>query len=110
MGYKKIYVLFQPHTYSRTKGLLSEFATCFCGAEKVVVLPVFSARENPVAGGDSTDLVKSVSQHTPCVFAKNFDDAKILLSQANLNDLLLVVGAGDVIKFCRPQYLNIEKE
>lgn len=110
MGYKKIYVLFQPHTYSRTKGLLSEFATCFCGAEKVVVLPVFSARENPVAGGDSTDLVKSVSQYTPCVFAKNFDDAKILLSQASINDLLLVVGAGDVIKFCRPQYLNIEKE
>lgn len=106
MGFEKIYVLFQPHTYSRTKGLMKDFAACFCGANKVVVLPVFSARENPIAGGDSTDLVENVAKYTSCVFAKNFDEAKNLLSQATKKDLLLVVGAGDIIRFCCPQYLN----
>jgi len=57
LNYQKIYLLFQPHTYSRTKVLLKEFGASFTGVDKLVVLPVYSAREKVLQGGTSQDLV-----------------------------------------------------
>lgn len=104
--YDHIFVLFQPHTYSRTLGLIDEFATCFDGAALVAVLPTYAAREKPIKGGESKDLVKAVARHTPCVPTENFADAKRLFSFLTKKDLLLVVGAGNVIDFCVPDFLN----
>ena len=108
--YQNIYVLFQPHTYSRTKRLLNEFASCFCGATRVVVLPVFSARETPTDGGQSEDLVEAISKYVSCKMAYTFEDAKEILSCATKKDILLVVGAGDVIGFCSKEFLTANKE
>ncbi len=106
LGFKRVFLLFQPHTYSRTAGLLDEFATCFKGADAVAVLPIYAAREKPVKGGDSSDLVKAVSKYTPCVEVKDFKAAKEYFSGLTKDDLLLVVGAGNVVDFCTDKYLN----
>lgn len=107
MGYDKIYVLFQPHTYSRTKVLLKEFGKSFRQAHEVVVLPVYSAREEVLSGGESKDLVAEINKHTLALEAEDFIHAKKLLQSATKKDLLLVVGAGDVIDFCQAEYLNL---
>ena len=104
LNYEKIYLLFQPHTYSRTKALLNDFATCFEGVDKLVVLPVYSARETPADGITSDDLIKKI-QNVPTVIANDLQKAKDMLNCATMQDLLLVVGAGDLIEFCTPKYL-----
>ncbi|MBR5251001.1 MAG: UDP-N-acetylmuramate--L-alanine ligase [Clostridia bacterium] len=104
LGYDKIYLLFQPHTYSRTKALLSDFSTCFDGVDKLVLLPVYSARETPVDGITSDELMQKI-QNVPTVMAKDLNQAKDMLKCATMQDLLLVVGAGDLIEFCTQKYL-----
>lgn len=105
LNYDKIYLLFQPHTYSRTKALLNEFSTCFDGVDKLVLLPVYSAREKLLKGGTSYDLMQKI-KNVPTFVVNDLKQAKDMLSCATMQDLLLVVGAGDLIEFCTPRYLT----
>lgn len=94
----KVYCVFQPHTYSRTKALFSEFVTCFSQADEVAYLPVYSARELPVAGADSQSLAKkAVNQGINAVFLPDFQSAKLWAEKrVTPHDVLLILGAGDV--------------
>ncbi len=105
-GYQNIYVLFQPHTYSRTLSLMKDFACCFEGAKQVVVLPVYAAREKPIKSGNHKSLAKRIKENTPCIALNSFSKASHYLKKhLHKNDLLLVLGAGDIINFCIPKYL-----
>ena len=93
----KVVCVFQPHTYSRTKAFFDEFATCFNGVS-VAYLPIYSAREHPIAGVNSYLLAErakdlGINAH----FVPDFQSAKQWIeSTVSHDDTLLILGAGDV--------------
>lgn len=100
-GYEKIVMVFQPHTYSRTQTLFRDFVTCFKGVNELILLPIYAAREFPIPGVTSERLTRVINEVgiTEARSAKDFDDcANIIKEKAGKDDLVLVVGAGDVNK------------
>lgn len=97
----KVYCVFQPHTYSRTQALFHEFISCFKGADAVAYLPVYSAREQPITGASSYNLAKKAqSSGLNAVYLPDFQTAKSWAeSVVTPFDVLLVLGAGDVVEF-----------
>lgn len=99
--YGKVIAVFQPHTYTRTKRFWNDFVSCFYGVDKLLLLPVYAAREKPIKNVTSkklSDAINAVSV-TNCNYAKDFDDAYGQLRQiANKDDLILIIGAGDIYK------------
>ncbi len=103
-----IYVVFQPHTFSRTKLLLDEFTVCFNGVKEVFVYKTYPARERPKDGIDQDGLVKSLSEAGQK--AKSYIEysalKKDILSKLKEGDILLILGAGDIESFCDYLYNN----
>ena len=96
----RVFCVFQPHTFSRTKALFNGFLRCFCGADTVVFLPTYAAREKPCQGATSFQLFKSAkAQGTNAKYFASFTRAaQFLKKHAKATDLVLIVGAGDVNK------------
>lgn len=98
---EKIVVIFQPHTYSRTKALLKQFSQSFELADEVLILPIFSsAREKDDPEINSEILVAEIGRYQPHV--KFMTDNKNLLSYLSSHldrgSIVLTMGAGDVYK------------
>jgi UDP-N-acetylmuramate--alanine ligase len=93
---RRIWVVFQPHTYSRTKALLSDFASAFIDADEVVVTAIYAARESDDLGIRAGDLVQAMSHpqavHVPDLHQAASRVASYLVS----GDVLITMGAGDV--------------
>ncbi len=101
---KRIIVDFMPHTYSRTKVLLSEFGTCFSDADMVVLHGIYaSARERSDGGVDGTSVFNEVKKNHPSVFY--FERAgqaiEFLRDTLQQGDLFVTMGAGDNWKLGR---------
>ena len=94
----KVYCLFQPHTYSRTKAFWQEFATCFKEVEKVGYLPIFAARESPIDSVNSCLLAEFArSIGVAATYLSSFKQAvQFAHKYVSKNDLLLLLGAGDI--------------
>ena len=99
---KKIVCVFQPHTYSRTKTLLEDFATAFSYADIVVITDIYSSlREIKDDTVSSQILVKKMSPiHNGVVYASGLSDVVKYISHKNYNEDYIVVtmGAGDIYK------------
>ncbi len=97
-----LYVVFQPHTYSRTKTLLEGFKTCFIGAKEVCVFKVYPARETPDMGIDEKELARQISLSGQKAFSfGDYAEMKEYLSgKLEQGDMLLILGAGDIVDFC----------
>ena len=97
--HKKLWCVFQPHTYTRTKALLPEFAKALSLADHVVVADIYAARETDTLGISSEDLQKRIQElGTPCEYFPTFDEIEnYLLSNCQEGDLLITMGAGDVV-------------
>jgi UDP-N-acetylmuramate--alanine ligase len=95
---KRIVVVFEPHLYSRTKIFLKDLAKSFESADKVIITPIYAARENFDASIKSEILVKETKKHHKDVsFAKDFDTAVEMIKIEILpNDLIITMGAGDI--------------
>ncbi|MCR5751640.1 MAG: hypothetical protein K6G91_06745 [Kiritimatiellae bacterium] len=96
----RLFVLFQPHRYSRTKALLSSFPAAFEGADEVVLCPTYAAFEKPVEGGDVADLYKAVREalRIPVRLARSCDEAWVhARNSMSPGDMTLLLGAGDII-------------
>ena len=95
----RLRALFQPHRYSRTKALRDEFPPAFAAADEVVLAPVYAAFEEPVPGGDITDLYAAFQGQAPHVtLARSLDEGwQQLLRTARPGDILMLLGAGDII-------------
>lgn len=95
---KRLIAVFQPHTYSRTKTLLPEFAKCFELADQVIITHTYAAREAYDAMADSQVLVDKVAEHHPNVrLIKEYAAAAAYVhSILQPGDLLLTLGAGPV--------------
>lgn len=96
---KKIWCVFQPHTYTRTKALLPEFAKALTLADHVVLADIYAAREQNTIGISSEDLMKRIRElGTPCEYFPTFDEIeKFLLENCAPGDLLITMGAGDIV-------------
>ena len=97
--HKKIWCVFQPHTYTRTKALLPEFAKSLSLADHVVLADIYAAREQNTLGISSEDLKKQIVEAgTPCEYFPTFDEIEnFLLKSCTQGDLLITMGAGDVV-------------
>lgn len=99
----KIIAVFEPHTYSRTKFLLEEFAKSFEPADYVIFAPVYSARELPIQGYDSlklTDETRKYNSNVECI--ETFSEIKKrVIELADKNDVVLILGAGTIEKLAK---------
>lgn len=96
--YNKSWIVFQPHTYSRTKNLLDDFAKALLNFDNIIVLDIYAAREKNTYGITSKDLVdKVISLGKDAKYIPNFDDCvKYLKDNVKENDIILTQGAGTV--------------
>jgi len=96
---RRIVAVFEPHLYSRTQAFAGAFGRALAGAGRLVLLPVYPARETPVAGVDSglvAAAVRAADGPEP-VMARGYDEAVAALeSELRSGDLLLTLGAGPV--------------
>lgn len=96
-GFDKIRLVFQPHTYTRTKAFFDDFSRVL-RADEVYILPTYAAREEPIAGYESKDLAAALKDKGVKVFYVEDTDAlaETLIQKSAANDAVLLVGAGDV--------------
>lgn len=98
--HKRSWCVFQPHTYTRTHALLKDFAQALTLADHIVLTDIYAAREKNTIGITSRDLQKEIlGLGTPCEYFPTFDEIeKYLLENCQEGDLLITMGAGDVVK------------
>jgi UDP-N-acetylmuramate--alanine ligase len=99
-GRRKV-VVFQPHRYTRTQSLFDEFTRAFYQTDRLLVLPIYAASETPIEGVDSRNLSDQIRAHghKDVRFLENFDACRaFLLETLEAGDLLLTLGAGDVVR------------
>jgi len=90
-----LWAVWQPHTYSRTKTLMADFAQAFGAADHVIVLPIYAARETDTLGVSSAGVVAAM-QHPDARCARSLDEAVVWLgTEVRPGDVVLTLGAGD---------------
>ena len=94
----RIICVFQPHTYSRIKAFLSDFARVLSMADIVVLADIYAAREKNTIGISSKDLLAELQKNgQESYYFPSFDEIEKFLSEKCINnDLLITMGAGDV--------------
>jgi UDP-N-acetylmuramate--alanine ligase len=99
-SHHNICCIFQPHTYTRTKTLLHDFASCFKDADQVIITDIYGAREKDTGEIHAIDLVKTIAMyHKNVIYIDNFEKiARYIQDTAKPNDLILTMGAGNIYK------------
>jgi len=98
---RKLVVIFQPHRYSRTQLLLEDFYSSFNDADKLILLDIYEAGEQPIEGIDSRQLVKGIREfgHKDVDYIEDVDS---LIPQLKFSlqpgDVVLTLGAGNIGK------------
>ncbi len=101
---RRIIVVFQPHTFSRTKALFHDFAVVLSKADSVLVSDIYaSARETDTMGVTSKDLVDEIYKtNSRAIYAKSAGEVTdFLLKEARRNDIVIFMGAGDIYEWER---------
>ena len=99
----RLRVIFQPHRYSRTKTLLSQFPPAFAEADELVLVPVYPAFEPPMLGGDIADLYLAFRQspattNQRLLLARSAEEAwRHFRLTSRPDDLIMLLGAGDLV-------------
>ena len=96
LDYKRTIVVFQPHTFSRTKALFDDFVTQLRRPDQTYLAEIYAAREKNTLGVSSADLAKQIPN---AMYFSSFEEIeKSLKFSAAPGDIILTVGAGDVYK------------
>lgn len=100
LPHNKLWIIFQPHTYSRTSTLFDEFANAFKETDEVILADIYAAREIDTGVVSSQKLALAINEiSNNCTYLGSFDKIKDYLKEnVKENDLVLTVGAGDVYK------------
>lgn len=95
----KITIVFQPHLFSRTKLLLDEFAVSFAGADRVLLLPIYYAREEDDGSISSEILAQKISNTEAHAFG-DFQTAESYIRSLSFDDkdIIVTMGAGEANK------------
>lgn len=98
--HKKIWCIFQPHTYTRTKALLHEFAEALTLADHVILADIYAARELDIYGISSRDLQEEIQKlGTDCDYFPSFEEIEdFARKNCREGDLLITMGAGNVVQ------------
>ena len=98
--HKDLWVVFQPHTYSRTKAFFDDFAEVLSMADKVVLADIYAARETDTLGMSSELLAEAVRKKgTASYYFPSFEKIEdFLRKNCQEGDMLITMGAGDVYK------------
>ena len=98
--HRKIWCVFQPHTYSRTAALLDEFAQALLLVDEVILADIYAAREVNTIGITSQDLADKIPEAGGRVhYIPSFDEIEtFILENCVPGDLLITMGAGDIVK------------
>ncbi len=98
--HKTTWCVFQPHTYTRTKAFLSDFARSLSLADEVILADIYAAREKDTLGISSQTLQAEIEKlgHR-CYYFPSFEEIQdFILKNCTKDDLLITMGAGDVVK------------
>ena len=100
LPYGRVVCVFQPHTYSRTKSLFDEFVTALSGANEVILVDIYAAREQDDDSIHSRMLTDAICKNgATAQYCDSFASAaQTIKSMAKPNDVILLVGAGDIVK------------
>ncbi len=95
----ELWCAFQPHTYTRTKALLSEFADALSACDHVLLADIYAAREKDTGMISSKDLAEQITARgTDAVYLGDFDSIEKFISKnCKKNDLLITMGAGNIV-------------
>ncbi|MFZ3122565.1 MAG: UDP-N-acetylmuramate--L-alanine ligase [Thermodesulfovibrionales bacterium] len=100
-GAGRLFVIFQPHRYTRTKDLMDEFTPCFSEADILCLMDIYSAGEKPINGIDSNallDRIKKTGHKDAAYFPDRGKLMENLLMRLKSGDVVFTLGAGDVWK------------
>jgi UDP-N-acetylmuramate--alanine ligase len=100
---KKIKVVFHPHTYTRTKALINDFAQSFFNADEVIVLDIYGSAREVQGGVSSGELVEKIKQAknwpvAPINIATLKEAEEYLRKKIERDDIVILMGAGDVFR------------
>lgn len=98
--HRRLWCVFQPHTYTRTKAFLEEFASALSLADEIILADIYAAREKDTLGISSETLQEKIrSLGHSCHYFPTFEAIEnYLLKNCTKDDLLITMGAGDVVK------------
>lgn len=98
--HEKLWVVFQPHTFTRTKAFLDEFAEALSLADEVILAEIYAARETDNLGISSRDIAERIEKKGVKVhYLPSFDKIEtFILENCIHGDLLITMGAGDIVK------------
>jgi UDP-N-acetylmuramate--alanine ligase len=98
--HNRIWCVFQPHTYTRTKLLLDQFSHSFSKADVIIVTDIYAAREKDTGDIHSIDLVKAINrQGQRAVYMPNFNEVAVYLANnIEKGDIVFTIGAGNIYK------------
>ena len=97
--HEKLWCVFQPHTYTRTKAFFREFAEALSHADHLVLADIYAARETDTLGISSADLAEEVKKlGTDTHYFPSFEEIEAFLKEnCKSGDLLITMGAGDIV-------------
>lgn len=97
--HRRLWCVFQPHTYTRTKAFFHEFASALSHADHIILADIYAARETDTLGISSSDLAEEINKlGTDAHYFSSFDEIEgFLKKNCCSGDLLITMGAGDVV-------------
>lgn len=98
--FNKLWCVFQPHTYTRTKALWNDFLTCFDEVDKLIITHIYAAREQFDGVTKASDLTMQIRNNgKDAVYIEDFSQVEEYLREnVRENDMVFIMGAGDVIE------------
>lgn len=98
--HRKTWAVFEPHTYSRTKSHLEEFANVLSSFDFVLLADIYAAREKDDLGISSKDLENLIKKKNPnCVYLSSYEEiVSYLKEHVQQNDMVITIGAGPIYR------------
>ncbi|NCA92015.1 UDP-N-acetylmuramate--L-alanine ligase [bacterium] len=93
---RNLFVVFQPHTFSRTAKLFNEFCSCLTPCDELIICKEYSAREKPSDGVSAIALYEKIPHKNKYYYNNIMDIATHLAKKAQAKDIILILGAGDI--------------
>ena len=97
--HRKLWCIFQPHTYTRTKALFPDFVSALTLADHVILADIYAARETDTLGISSQDIARALQEEgrDACYFPSFEEIENFCQEHCQKGDLLITMGAGDVV-------------
>jgi UDP-N-acetylmuramate--alanine ligase len=107
---RPLWAVWQPHTFSRTRALLDEFAASFQDADHVIITDVYRSRDRETFGIGPGDVLSRMAEHPDARHIGAFDAiVEHLAEHTRPGDVVIVMSAGDATQLCDALLLALEK-